>query len=170
MSYSWWVKILSRKLHRGSSERNCFYIITPGTLQVCGKFCSIQGNHTATYGTFSTALIELYDAFRLSRKTKEITTANQTKGKYSKSQWELKVQLNCLKRGKTRATKSSSAFVFYRIVREDGASCLDQSQIEVKQKQCNFGLLSTLNYTLLCFCDLFKSKVLVWKWTAKQAL
>ena len=43
-------------------------------------------------------------------------------------------QSNCLKRGKTRATKSWSVLVLYPIGWESGASFPDQSQGEGKAK------------------------------------
>ena len=65
------------------------------------------------------------------------------------SQWELKENPTCLKRGKTRATKSWLVLVFHLIGWLSVASFLDQSQREVRQKQSNAGLLSTLSWKLL---------------------
>ena len=61
------------------------------------------------------------------------------------SQWELKENPTCLKRGKTRATKSWLVLVLQLSVE----SFLDESQREVRQKQSNAGLLSTLSWKLL---------------------
>ena len=72
--------------------------------------------------------------------------ANQKKEKYPKEPIRTQKQANCLKCGKTRATKSWLALVLYLIGRESGASFLNQSQSEVKQNRCNPRLFSTLNW------------------------
>ena len=72
--------------------------------------------------------------------------ANQKKEKYPKEPIRTQKQANCLKCGKTRATKSWLGLVLYLIGRESGASFLNQSQSEVKQNRCNPRLLSTLNW------------------------
>ena len=78
------------------------------------------------------------------------STANHMKENITgaKENWKWK-QANCLKRGKTRVTKSRLIEVLNLIGWESGASFLDQSQNEVKQKQSNPGFLWTFTWKLL---------------------
>lgn len=81
-------------------------------------------------------------------KTKGTTIANQKGKKAFKSQSNWK-QANFLRRRKTRVNKSWLVLVLHVIGWQSGASFLDQSQDEVKQKRSNSGLLSTLDWKLL---------------------
>ena len=84
------------------------------------------------------------------KTNKPLTVTDKKKTNGLKSQRGFKVKTpNCLKRGKTRATPSWLVLVLHLIGWESGASCLDQSQIEVKQNQCNPGWLSTLSWKWL---------------------
>ena len=60
------------------------------------------------------------------------------------------MKANCLKRGKTRVTKSRLVFKDLNLIGlESGASFLNQSQREVRQILCYLGLISTqLNIAL----------------------
>ena len=104
-----------------------------------------------TLGSKSHSLCSMLQSFSIDcRKTKSklITTVNQKKENTFKAN-EISNRPNCLKRGKTRATKSWLVLVYHVIAWENDASFLDQSQSEVKQKQCSARLHSTLIRKLL---------------------
>ena len=83
-------------------------------------------------------------------KNKVITTVDQKKGKYLKKS---KIKVKPTKLFKLTRENVGDQFVFVLVLHligwETGASFLDCSQGEVKQKQCNLGLLSTLNWKSL---------------------
>ena len=91
--------------------------------------------------------IELFSIDCRKTKTKVIPTANQKKEKYPREpmRTQSKTDPNALSAGK-RGRPSLDWFWFcILLVEREGASFMDQSPHEVKQKQSNPELVSTLN-------------------------
>ena len=109
----------------------------------------LQRLHPCIIITVSTSLTSSTACFStecLKTRTEVITTPNQMKGKYQEEPIRTqrkRTKVNCLKRGKTQATKSRLVLVLHLIGWETGVSFLSRSQCEVKQNQ------KTRNYQLL---------------------
>ena len=109
----------------------------------------LQRLHPCIIITVSTSLTSSTACFStecLKTRTEVITTPNQMKGKYQEEPIRTqrkRTKVNCLKRGKTQATKSRLVLVLHQIGWETGVSFLSRSRCEVKQNQ------KTRNYQLL---------------------
>ena len=109
----------------------------------------LQRLHPCIIITVSTSLTSSTACFStecLKTRTEVITTPNQMKGKYQEESIRTqrkRTKVNCLKRGKTQATKSRLVLVLHQIGWETGVSFLSRSRCEVKQNQ------KTRNYQLL---------------------
>ena len=109
----------------------------------------LQRLHPCIIITVSTSLTSSTACFStecLKTRTEVITIPNQMKGKYQEEPIRTqrkRTKVNCLKRGKTQATKSRLVLVLHQIGWETGVSFLSRSRCEVKQNQ------KTRNYQLL---------------------
>ena len=122
-----------------------------------------------TWGYWLQLAIECYSIECRKTKTKVRATVNHSMETITTSQSEerklpsrtnkkseykqptTKTRENAGKRGKTRVTKAWLVLVLHLIGGKGGASFLDQSQGEIKQKQSNLQLLTTYYLKLLYF-------------------